>query len=323
MAALGMKKQLEEKLRSDTRFRRHRDMGRFSVPAPQEVLREAPRPNNKVSSVVTDELIPLVDVLRFSPDASLLAFASSRKREAIRIVHVPSATVYQNFPSTTGRSGFGYVTDVDFSPDGSKLACGNAHGQVLLYRLTKGDLDPVALLEFEGQRDDVVLVADAILERHHRVRVPAASLQQRHHLRARVHPRDALVHILQDGDDRGVVLARQAGEVEVEGVAGAGDLEERDDVVLGDAAALQRAAHWDPVVGRARARRGLGTPGRCSVGKTTGRATEDRSSGSSVGSAARVRGRDPPRERGNRPRGGRRRDSPHGDGPRQPGATRI
>ena len=102
----------------------------------------APEPALRLLNLTTQ-----VDVLRFSPDASLLAFASSRKREAIRIVHVPSATVYQNFPSTTGRSGFGYVTDVDFSPDGSKLACGNAHGQVLLYRLTKGDLDPVALLQ--------------------------------------------------------------------------------------------------------------------------------------------------------------------------------
>ena len=102
----------------------------------------APEPALRLLNLTTQ-----VDVLRFSPDASMLAFASTRKREAIRIVHVPTGTVYKNFPSTTGRSGFGYVTDVDFSPDGSKVACGNAHGQVLLYRLGKSDIDPVALLQ--------------------------------------------------------------------------------------------------------------------------------------------------------------------------------
>lgn len=53
-----------------------------------------------------------------------------------------------------------------------------------------------------------------------------------------------------------------------------------------------------------------------------GRAGAAGSFGSSAGSAARGRGRgrEPPRERGDGPRGGRRRDSPHGDGPRQPGA---
>eukprot|EP00897_Mesotaenium_endlicherianum_P005819 jgi/Mesen1/5265/ME000263S04374 len=74
-----------------------------------------------------------VDCLRFSPDAQVLAMASRLKRDAVRLVHVPSATVFSNWPSS--RSPMHYVHALDFSPGGGYLAVGNARGKVLLYRL--------------------------------------------------------------------------------------------------------------------------------------------------------------------------------------------
>lgn len=74
-----------------------------------------------------------VDSLAFSPDRQLLAMGSRLKKDALRLVHVPSYTVYQNWP--TSRTPLGYVHSVAFSPKGGFLAAGNAKGKVLLYRL--------------------------------------------------------------------------------------------------------------------------------------------------------------------------------------------
>eukprot|EP00873_Tetraselmis_striata_P029885 jgi/Tetstr1/450149/TSEL_037191.t1 len=78
-------------------------------------------------------LTTTVDSLAFSPDGALLAMASRMKKDALRIVHVPSRTVYSNWPS--GRSPLHFVHSVAFSPGGGYLAVGNAKGRALLYRL--------------------------------------------------------------------------------------------------------------------------------------------------------------------------------------------
>lgn len=63
----------------------------------------------------------------------MLAVASRMKRDALRLVHLPSLTVFSNWP--TGRSPLHYVHSLDFSPHCGLLAVGNAKGRALLYRL--------------------------------------------------------------------------------------------------------------------------------------------------------------------------------------------
>ena len=89
----------------------------------------------------------------------------------------------------------------------------------------------------------MVLLAQAVLEGHRGRGVPAASLEQGHDLHARIYPRDALVHVLEHRDDPGVVLGAEAREMEVERLAEFGHLEDRDEVILGHAAAFQSASH--------------------------------------------------------------------------------
>ncbi len=62
-----------------------------------------------------------------------MAMASRMKKDAMRLVHLPSATVFSNWP--TQRSPLHYVHSLAFSPHSGFLAVGNARGKVLLYRL--------------------------------------------------------------------------------------------------------------------------------------------------------------------------------------------
>ena len=63
----------------------------------------------------------------------LVAAASSLKRNALRLLHVPSRTVFSNWP--TSKTPLHYVHSLAFSPSSDMLAVGNARGRVLLYRL--------------------------------------------------------------------------------------------------------------------------------------------------------------------------------------------
>jgi U3 small nucleolar RNA-associated protein 18 len=73
------------------------------------------------------------DVVRYNSDGQILAIGSTRTKEALRLVHVASRTVFQNWPSY--RTPVQYVSSVDFSPNSGYMAIGNAKGKVLLYRL--------------------------------------------------------------------------------------------------------------------------------------------------------------------------------------------
>lgn len=71
--------------------------------------------------------------LLFSPDpsAQLLVLASRWKKNALRLVHMPSCTVYRNWP--TERTPLGRVSSVAISPDGGYLAVGCESGRVRLW----------------------------------------------------------------------------------------------------------------------------------------------------------------------------------------------
>lgn len=80
-----------------------------------------------------ENLVTAVDTLQFSPDGSMLCMASKMQKDALRMVDIPSLSVYSNWP--TSRTPLGHVHSVGFSPDGSMLAVGNAKGHVLTYKL--------------------------------------------------------------------------------------------------------------------------------------------------------------------------------------------
>ncbi|KXZ44424.1 hypothetical protein GPECTOR_67g264 [Gonium pectorale] len=85
-------------------------------------------PAREVTSLTTD-----TDTLSFSPDSQILAIGSRMKRDALRLLHLPSMTAFTNWP--TSRSPLGYVHALDFSPNCGFFAVGNAKGRTLLYRL--------------------------------------------------------------------------------------------------------------------------------------------------------------------------------------------
>ena len=96
-----------------------------ALPAPAH----APKPLAKLMNLTTT-----ADSLTFSPDSQILAMASRMKKDQLRLVHVASGTVFQNWP--TSRTPLGHVHSICFSPQGGFLAIGNAKGHVLLYRMT-------------------------------------------------------------------------------------------------------------------------------------------------------------------------------------------
>ncbi|CAO1620957.1 unnamed protein product [Parajaminaea phylloscopi] len=66
-------------------------------------------------------------------DSEIMAVASRIKKDALRLVHTGSLTVFSNWP--TSGTPLGHVSDVAFDPSGRYLAVGNTRGRTLLYSL--------------------------------------------------------------------------------------------------------------------------------------------------------------------------------------------
>ena len=76
------------------------DEGSADVRAPRDA--QALPPLKELGNLVTT-----VDTLAFSPDAQMLCMASRMKKDSLKVVHVPSMTVFSNWP--TSRSPLHYV----------------------------------------------------------------------------------------------------------------------------------------------------------------------------------------------------------------------
>ncbi|KAG6619317.1 U3 small nucleolar RNA-associated protein 18 [Phytophthora cinnamomi] len=92
-------------------------------------LTAKPKPRKALMHLTTP-----VDHLKFNPTSEILAMASSDIKDSLKMVHMPSLTVFANWP--TAHTPLHYVSAMDFSPNSGYFAVGNARGRVLLYRLT-------------------------------------------------------------------------------------------------------------------------------------------------------------------------------------------
>ncbi|WOL15398.1 hypothetical protein Cni_G24179 [Canna indica] len=80
-----------------------------------------------------ENLTTMVDHMKFSPDAQILAISSRMKKNGLKLVHIPSFNVFSNYPPP--RFSLQYPRCLDFSPGGGFMTVGNAGGKVLLYKL--------------------------------------------------------------------------------------------------------------------------------------------------------------------------------------------
>ncbi|KAI1169557.1 WD40 repeat-like protein [Nemania sp. FL0916] len=91
-------------------------------------LKARPEPTRALMNLTTP-----VSVLTFSPDGQLLAAASRYKRDALKLVHLPSCTVYRNWP--TEQTPLGRIEAVAFGTKSDMLAVGNDVGKIRLWDL--------------------------------------------------------------------------------------------------------------------------------------------------------------------------------------------
>ncbi|KAJ7523130.1 hypothetical protein O6H91_18G038900 [Diphasiastrum complanatum] len=108
------------------------DTGVVNIYNREEFLRGVSKPAKTLMNLTTT-----VDIIKFNVDTQLMAICSRMKKNNLRLVHLPSYTVFHNWP--TVKTPLQYVHSFDFSPGGGYLAAGNAAGKVLLYRLNYYD----------------------------------------------------------------------------------------------------------------------------------------------------------------------------------------
>ncbi|KAL9631723.1 MAG: hypothetical protein Q9204_004104 [Flavoplaca sp. TL-2023a] len=80
-----------------------------------------------------DQLTTPISHLAFSPDGQLMVMASRWKRDALRLVHLPSCTVYKNWP--TSSTPLGRITALAINPKSDLLAVANEQGKIRLWEI--------------------------------------------------------------------------------------------------------------------------------------------------------------------------------------------
>ncbi|KAF3012409.1 hypothetical protein E8E14_010526 [Neopestalotiopsis sp. 37M] len=91
-------------------------------------LKERPEPARRFMQLT----VP-VTFLTFSPDGQILAFGSTHKKDALRLAHLPSCTVYRNWP--TAQTPLGRITAIAFGSKSDTLAVGNDTGKIRLWEI--------------------------------------------------------------------------------------------------------------------------------------------------------------------------------------------
>ena len=78
-------------------------------------------------------LVTSITSLKFNPTSEILAIASSKKANAFKLMHLPSFTVFSNFP--TFQTKMYNPLAIDFSPASGFLSVANNKNHAYLYRL--------------------------------------------------------------------------------------------------------------------------------------------------------------------------------------------
>ncbi|PHU05819.1 U3 small nucleolar RNA-associated protein 18 -like protein [Capsicum chinense] len=104
------------------------DSGIVNIYNRQEFLGGKRKPIKAIENLTTK-----VDFMKFNHDSQILAISSSMKKNSSKLIHIPSFTVFSNWP--TPNRNVHYPRCLDFSPHGGFMALGNAEGKVLLYKL--------------------------------------------------------------------------------------------------------------------------------------------------------------------------------------------
>ena len=92
-----------------------------------------PSTNRPIPTKTLSHLTTPISHLVFSPDGQMLVISSRWKKNALRLVHLPSCTVYRNWP--TDKTPLGRVSSVAVSRGGGWLAVGNEGGKVRLWEI--------------------------------------------------------------------------------------------------------------------------------------------------------------------------------------------
>ena len=80
-----------------------------------------------------DQLTTPTSHLAFSPDGQIFCMGSRWKRDALRLVHLPSCTVYKNWP--TGATPLGRISAVGWTANSEMLGVGNEQGKIRLFEV--------------------------------------------------------------------------------------------------------------------------------------------------------------------------------------------
>lgn len=86
-----------------------------------------PKPEKIVMNLTT-----AVSEIKFNPSSEILAMASDVKDNAVKLLHLPSMTVFSNFPSFN--HNFHRANCMDFSLNGGYFSIGNNRGAANLYK---------------------------------------------------------------------------------------------------------------------------------------------------------------------------------------------
>ncbi|KAL2833252.1 WD40-repeat-containing domain protein [Aspergillus cavernicola] len=90
-------------------------------------------PRNPEPVRALDQLVTPISQIEFAPDGQFLAMASETKKDALRLVHLPTCTVFRNWP--TQSTPLGRVTSVAISPNSEYLTVGNDRGRIRLWQI--------------------------------------------------------------------------------------------------------------------------------------------------------------------------------------------
>ena len=94
---------------------------------------QQPVPKQPKPTRALDQLTTPTSHLVFSPDGQMMVMASRWKKDALRIIHLPSCTVYKNWP--TSSTPLGRITGVAFAPGSDTLAVANEAGKIRMWEI--------------------------------------------------------------------------------------------------------------------------------------------------------------------------------------------